>query len=365
MIHLIYPHRPRISAPDVIGHTLRTQLERDYPVQVHDFDRMYRIVPAPGDILIGHAHPVPLTVFRRSAQQSGWARRILLEPFNADWRQVGFIDDVIDHCDLFLAITGGYWFHHTSGPTARWKPKMVHVDLAVDREYFPRLRNKVSQKGQRRFIYIGNDHPGKNLSYLDAIAGAWRGGSIDWAGRGKPLSHVRSLGFVDFSSVSGRQLISEYDFLITVGRADANPTTVLEAMSWGLTPICTPTSGYVDEPSIINVPGDDVQGVCTLLDELQYMDEKIILEQRRQADERLASHYNWDRFVGQIRAAIESDASPSLQPRSPALPAVSGGSARAVTRIMARNAIYAIEERFPVLGLHGPILTRARNWMRR
>lgn len=364
MIHLIYPHRPRISAPDVIGHTLMTQLGRDHSVRAHDFDRMYRIDPEPGDILIGHAHPMPWTVFRRSARRLGWARRILLEPFNADWGQVGFIDDIIDDCDLFLAITGRYWFQHLSGATARWKPKMVHVDLGVDRSRFPRLRYDVARKGERKFLYVGNDHPGKNLPYLDVIAGTWRGGSIDWAGRGKPLTHVRSLGFVDFSSEAGQRLVSKYDFLITVGSADANPTTILEAMSWGLTPVCTPTSGYVDEPAIINIPGDDLAGACAVLDMLQQMDEGVILDLRRQAEDRLAVHYNWDRFVGQVRAAIASDASPVLAPHSSAS-GKTGGSAGAVARLLARNAIYGLEERFPSLGLHGRLLTVARNWMRR
>jgi glycosyltransferase involved in cell wall biosynthesis len=365
MIHLVYPHGAKISAPDVIGHTLRVQLGIKHRVEVHDFDRLYRIVPAPGDILIGHAHPVPRTVFRRSVQQPGWARRILLEPFNADWRQVGFIDNVIDHCDLFLAITGRYWFEHTSGPTARWKPKMVHLDLAVDRHHFPRVRNKVAPIGERRFLYIGNDHPGKNLPYLDSIAGAWANGSIDWAGRGRPLANVRSLGFVDFSSPVGRELISEYDFLITVGRADANPTTVLEAMSWGLTPVCTPTSGYMDEPAIINVPVDDVSAAVVALDRLQQMDEDALLERRRQADMRLCDHYNWDRFVDQVRFAIMSDASPTLTPRAPGAPAIIATPAGALARLVARNVIYGFEERFPTLGLHGAALTRLRNWIRR
>ena len=33
------------------------------------------------------------------------------------------------------------------------------------------------------------------------------------------------------------KIISEYDFLIHTSNFDANPSTVLEAMSWGLIPI--------------------------------------------------------------------------------------------------------------------------------
>ncbi len=363
MIHLIYPHRDRISAPDVIGRTLLDQLGHNHDICAHDFDRTYRIDPAPGDVLIGHAHPVSHTIFRRSVRQPGWARRILLEPFNADWRQVGFIDDVIDQCDLFLAITGRYWFQHTAGPTARWKPKMVHVDLAVDQAQFPLLRTAVEKRGHRRFLYIGNDHPGKNLPYLDAIAAAWQHGTIDWAGRGKPLRHVTSLGFVDFSTRAGRELVSTYDFLITVGRADANPTTVLEAMSWGLVPICTPTSGYVDEPAIINVPLDDVPRACAILDRLQNAEPAEIHALRHAARTRLDTHFRWDRLVEQVRSAIESDASPALAPRGNRNSA--SASHAALAKLLARNVLYGIERRFPAAGLHGDAIARLRGWFRR
>lgn len=363
MIHLVYPHRDRISAPDVIGRTLIDKLGLDHEIRAHDFDRTYRINPAPGDILIGHAHPVPHTVFRRSLCRPGWSRRILLEPFNADWRQVGFIDDVIDHCDLFLAITGRYWFEHTDGRTARWKPKMVHVDLAVDQTKFPLLRKEVAERGRRRFLYIGNDHPGKNLPYLDAIASAWRHGTIDWAGRGKPLQHVKSLGFVDFSTSAGRELISSYDFLITVGNADANPTTVLEAMSWGLVPICTPTSGYYDEPAIINVPHDDVAATCALLDQLQDADPARIVALRAAARERLDTHFRWDRLVDQVCDAIASNASPPLAPRTAKGPPPSAPTALA--KLVVRNLLYRLEQRFPGMGVHGGAVARLRGWFRR
>ncbi|WP_126172652.1 glycosyltransferase family 1 protein [Altericroceibacterium xinjiangense] len=366
MIHLIYPHRARDAAPDVIGHTLLTELGRDWPVTTHDFDRTYTIRPEPGDVLIGHAHAVSRTVFRRSLQEPGWSRRILLQPYNTDWQQVGFLDDVVDHCDLFLAITGRYWFEHPSAETRRWMPKMVHLDLAVNRARFPRLRETAAPKGARKFLYIGNDHPGKNLQYLDRIAGEWSGGTIDWAGRGKPLRNVRSLGFVDFSSEAGRRLIAQYDFMITVGRADANPTSVLEAMSWGLTPVCTPTSGYVGEPSIVNVPTDDVRGACKVLDDLQFAEEsEAIVARRRLADARLTEHYNWERFVGQVREAIRSDASPAIARRETPRTVSGGTDLGMAAKLLVRNILYRLEARFPQLGVNGPVVTQIRNFFRR
>lgn len=349
MIHLVYPHRDRISAPDVIGATLATALRAVDDVRTYEVDSFERIRPARGDILLGHAYQFAPTVFRRSVHQPGWARRILLQPYNGDWEQVGFLDGVIDHCDLFLTITGRYWFDRI--PTtyaARWFPKMVHVDLAVDRDNFPQVKRNFAPAGQRRILYIGNDHPGKNIPYLSSIARQWGGGTIDWAGRGAPAPHLRQLGFVDFASPAGRVLIADYDFLITAGSADANPTTVLEAMSWGLIPICTPTSGYEDEPGIVNIPPADVAATCAVLDKLQNADDAALTALRQAGEERLTTHFTWQRFVNQVIGAIRSDAAPLISPHQPGTPR--GGprsTARFAAKLVGKNAAYRIDRHLP------------------
>lgn len=349
MIHLVYPHRERISAPDVIGATLATALRSIDEVRTYEVDSFERIRPARGDILLGHAYQFAPTVFRRSVRQPGWARRILLQPYNGDWDQVGFLDNIVDHCDLFLTITGRYWFDRV--PTthaARWFPKMVHVDLAVDRGHFPRVKDTIAPAGHRRVLYIGNDHPGKNIPYLSAIARQWGGGVIDWAGRGAPAPHLRQLGFVDFASSAGRALIASYDFLITAGCADANPTTVLEAMSWGLIPICTPTSGYDGEPGIVNIPSADVASACTILDGLQNADAAVLTALRRAGEERLTTHFTWRRFVDQVVSAIRSEAAPSITPRLLKTPR--GGpqpNARFAAKLIGKNTAYRIDRHIP------------------
>ena len=72
-------------------------------------------------------------------------------------------------------------------------------------------------------------------------------------GGGRPIAGFQALGLQDFSAGDARRAVAQFDFMITVGRRDANPTTVLEAMAWGLVPICTPQSGYQDHPGITNI----------------------------------------------------------------------------------------------------------------
>jgi hypothetical protein len=316
-VHLVYPHLPRVSAPDSIGYQLGQRLEQHYSVKYYNFDEIRVIKPAPGDVLLGHPHPSPWTCFRRSLAQPGWRRRLSLAPYHhGDDVQVAFEDAIISGCDLHLAITGNFWFSSIeTSAFAHWRPKMIHVDMAVDRRDFPALNRQFNPPGQRRFVYIGHSGWTKNTDYLSTIARAMPETPIDWIGRPlRAVPNVQSLGLKDFSTAEGRQVIAQYDFMITVGRADANPTTVLEAMAWGLIPVCTPQSGYVDRPGIVNVPLDNVPGAVNILRRLQNAPDSDLRAMQMANWQALDTHFNWDRFAGQVIDAIESEARPPLGP---------------------------------------------------
>lgn len=312
-VHLVYPSGPAISCPDAIGRNLAARLRERYEVISYAWDAPGIARPGPDDVLVGHAHPVPWTTFRRSSRLRGWKRIIALAPFVADPAYVAFHEAVIRRCDLFLAITGEYWFRRAARSTlAHWCPKLVHVDLAVDRRDFPRVKDRFAPPGRRRFVYIGNTAPPKNVGYLAAIASRVPGTEFAWIGIGDPIPGVRALGFQDFRREEARRLVADFDFLLTVGRADANPTTILEAMSWGLVPVCTRESGYDGLPGIVNAPLDDVGGAAALIERLQDLPEHDLVRMRQTNDEALEKHFNWDRFAGQVIDAIESPASPAL-----------------------------------------------------
>jgi glycosyltransferase involved in cell wall biosynthesis len=316
-IHLVYPHGDRISCPDAIGRELGRRLARRYRVRLYDWDAATTIDPGPGDVLVGHPHPAPWTIFRRSARRAGWRRVIALSPYHhGDDVQVAFLDRIVCAADLYLAITGRYWFSSIGASTfAHWRPKMVHMDLAVDREHFPVLRREFNPPGRRRIVYVGHSGWTKNPEYLSAIAAALPAGAISWIGRGEaPIAGVTALGGHDFATPAGRAAVAAHDFLITVGRADANPTTVLEAMAWGLVPICTPQSGYVGYAGVANVPLDDAPGAAAVIEDLQRAPAERLQAMQAANWELLDTHFHWDRFARQVIEAIESDASPSCLP---------------------------------------------------
>jgi len=305
-VHLIYPHKKSIAAPNVIGFKLKNFLSEYYDVKVYDWEDYREIRPKLGDILIGHSHPLPFTVLRRSAKLNGWTRKILIHPFNSEWKHIGYIDDLIDDFDSFLTITGDYWFSNIDkSEFARWLPKMVHLNLAVDLFDYPRVKSEFNSPGSRKFLYIGNDHPGKNVDFLNAIAINLPDVKFAWAGKGRKRQGLDSLGYIDFSTQESRELLCEYDFMITVGSADANPTTILESIGFGLIPVATVTSGYFNMPGLINISGIDLASAVNTIHELQCMQD---IELRKISIEGLSNvknNFNWDIFFAAVKVEIE------------------------------------------------------------
>jgi hypothetical protein len=315
-IHFIYPHGPSPACPHAIGVKLAERLRSRYRVLHYALPYPHAIVPQPGDILLGHPDAAAWSVFRRSLGLPGWSRRIGMSPFTQADSQYSYLHRVIPRCDLFLTITGEFWFERIpSSDFAHCAPKMRHLDLAVDRADFPRLKHRFNPPGQRRFLYIGHAGAYKNLGYLDALARRMPGTRFGWIGdRKRPSWHPALAweGLRDFRRDDARELVASYDFLITVGRADPNPTTILEAMAWGLIPVCTRESGYHRESGVVNVPLDDDAGLDAVIARLQVMPEDELSRLQELNLARIGERFTWDRFATTVSDAIESDAAPAV-----------------------------------------------------
>jgi hypothetical protein len=316
-VHFVYPRDPdRHSSPFCIGNEVGDRLQRDYDVRFYGWRDQLRIEPRPGDILLGHPHWRRDSVFERSVTQPGFARRILMAPYADDLRQVAYYDRHMDRCDLFLAITGNYWFDRiAASPVRRWQPKMRHLDLAVDRAHFPFVKTSFNAPGQRRFVYIGHTAHNKNVGYLSRLQRECPDADISWIGRGrKKIPGVHVLGFMDFRTPEARARVAEFDFMITVGAMDANPTTILEAMGWGLIPVVTMQSGYENRAGIVNVPLNDAAGAQQVFRRLQAAGDEELRELQRQGQAEVDTRYRWDRFYAQVREAIAGTESPAIRP---------------------------------------------------
>ena len=318
-VHLVYPSGAGIGCPQAIGRHLAQHLAQRFDVQVHAWDEPQAIQAQPGDLLLGHPHPSPWTVFRLSLGQSAWSKVVMLCPYNADERQVDWLDPVVEKVDRYLAITGPYWAKRLPrSPQARWAPKFQALDLAVDRQDYPRLKKGFARPGQRRFLYIGHAGWPKNTALLSRLALARRDWDFAWIGGSdaSAIPGVKALGRLDLSLPASKQLVRGFDFLITLGTADANPSTILEAMAWGLVPVCSPQSGYEGLEGIPNVPIDDFEAALAALDGLQAAPESVLKGWVRQNDRRLKEQFHWERFCAQVEKALLTLAGPALAPHT-------------------------------------------------
>jgi len=314
-VHLVYPAGNRISTPDAIGRNLKLSLEKFYEVKTYNYDQLKTIHPGNADVLIGHWHPNPFTVFRMSAHKKGWKRVLALAPFCPDptgWHNA-FGNKIIEKCDRYLAITGNAWMKCLKdSPFQHWEPKIVHVDLAVDRADFPIIKKNFNPAGKRRFLYIGHTAWYKNTSFLENLVEKVPGTFFSWMGGPQRLKNINRLGKLDFSKVDAHNVIKEFDFLITVGSSDANPTTILEAMAWGLIPVCSVQSGYEGFSGIRNISIDNMEKAVETINNLQSVPEEQLKKWQQVNLAELENHFNWDRFCGQVLDEIQSKDSRNL-----------------------------------------------------
>tara|TARA_Y100001970_G_C14234801_1_gene861125 strand:+ start:1604 stop:2716 length:1113 start_codon:yes stop_codon:yes gene_type:complete len=314
-VHLVYPFGEKISTPDAIGKNLKNFLEKKYNVKTYNYDAFEIINPGDADVLLGHWHPNPFTVFRLSAKKKGWKRILALAPFCPDpkgWHNA-FGDSIIENCDLFLAITGSYWIKQINNSLFKhWGPKILHLDLAVDRKNFPVIKNNFHPIKKRRFLYIGNTSWCKNISFLEELAKKLPEVNFSWIGGDQTLEKINGLGKLDFSKKESKDLIKEFDFLIHVASADGNPTTILEAMAWGLIPVCSVQSGYEETFGIRNISNKNIDEAVETIKNLQLIPEGTLNKWKNENLKRLDNHFNWNRFCSQVINEIEKDSSPKL-----------------------------------------------------
>lgn len=313
-VHLVYPHGTRISTPDSIGRNLANYLSKKYVVKFYDWMSWEKIIPSVGDILIGHANPNPYTVFRRSMKDVRWLKVILLQPFSTYRPHVAYLEHIFPYIDGFAAITGGYWVNEQKKGIYKSLEKYFYpIDLAVDLSDFPKVKNNFNERGKRRFLYIGNSDPCKNLSLFKSIAE--KVGSENFGTVGAQVEGISYHGVMDFSDVNARGVISQYDFLLVTSFADANPTVVLEAMAWGLLPICTETCGYTSEDGVYIIRAEEYGQIIKDIIKFVDVNESFLLEWQRKNYELLKAKFSWVRFCEDVMAVINMPKQPTLKGR--------------------------------------------------
>lgn len=291
-----------LRAPHSITFFLGQSLETRYKVKLYDLREHLTICPAQGDILLGHLWTDRNTVIWNSIDDSRFSKKILIQPYNNDELQLGWVREGLKFCDGLIAIGGDYWVDNfTESPLKDFSEKIFHLNMAVDASSYPIVKKEFNPPNKRRFLYIGRqskfrDEKGiKLLEELAKLIPNFQGGYIcvgaeikGWKKISEPIALTP-----DFM----KMIANHYDVFINMSRADAQVTTILEAMSWGFPVACTNESGYSRERNIFYLSLKDMNHNVDLVHKIQNLSDdeikSISVENRLVVDNK----YSWDVFV--------------------------------------------------------------------
>lgn len=319
MIHLVYPYGTRKAAPWSIGnHVASALLDAGHKVTQYDWEERRRIRAGVWDTLIGHPHPEPGFVFTDNLYQA-FAQKITLSPWNGTLEYTDRIDQVIDACDHNFVICGPNWERSLPG---WWKEKTTRLDMAIDTEDYPKIFRGFNPCGKRRVLYIGCTLPSKGSDYLAAIAEAMPDVDFSHVGHGL-VPGTWPYGYVDLETKHGRNIILQHDAVISCGRNDANPTTMLEAAAWGLIPVCTKESGWEEARQPVDtggidteftstpkgafvqhIPLDNVSVAVEVLNSILQAPNEYLERIQQENLETIKNQYRWDKFTKPILECI-------------------------------------------------------------
>lgn len=313
-----------LKAPLSITYQIAKRLAENYHVKLYHLKERIVIEPEEGDILLGHLWPDPKTVMYRSLDNSKFSMKCLVGPYNHDVRQwsssinvenfgpppgvppqVLWVYKAIMKCDKCFAICGRYWIDtFEKSPFAALQDKIVHLNMAIDTDQYPMVKIRFNQPGKRKFFYIGRYAHEKGTDLLERLAEnvpGFEGGYIC------PGRHIK--GWKKISEPTKltpdfmKKIAEEYDIFINMSRADAQATTVLEAMSWGFPVACTRESGYTDE-NFFYLDLHDENTNIEIFRRIQQMTntelERMALDNRKVVEDT----YCWSKFVSKIEKTI-------------------------------------------------------------
>lgn len=291
-----------LRAPYSITFHLCKFLENKYNIRLYDLTERITIVPECGDILLGHMWPDHKSIMWNSIRDSRFKKKYLIAPYNNDELQVGFLRESLDEIDQFFAICGDYWGSNMEqSPLKRYKDKLRFINMAVDVVDYPYVKTVFNPPEKRRFLYIGragrrNDEKGiKLLEELSRVVPNFQGGYI--CGGGEIKGWERISPPTKLTPHFMTKLAEKYDIFINMSRADAQATTILEAMSWGFPVACTKQSGYSEEPTLFYLTLGDIEQNVRKIREIQTLPESELFRMAVKNREIVENKYNWTRFV--------------------------------------------------------------------
>jgi hypothetical protein len=297
-----------LRAPLSITYQMARHFSANYRVRLYDLTERIEIEPRKGDLLLGHIWSDPRSAVWRALDKEEFAGKYLIGPYNHDPRQVLWFREAVERCDKYFAICGKFWIDtFDRSPFRDLAHKVVHLNMALDARDYPPIKKSFNPPGRRRFFYIGRygrygDEKGVGLleRLAEKIPG-FAGGYICEGGEIKGWEKI-SMPTKLTPEFMG-QVADSYDCFINMSRADAQATTVLEAMSWGFPVACTRESGYSDA-NIFRLDLENERHNIETIHKIQSLSGEELTEISVSNRKAVETTYGWDAFLATLEKNI-------------------------------------------------------------
>lgn len=299
-----FPSDPRIQAPYSITKNVYEYLSSKTEVVYYPWDKIGTIETNENDIILGHPHYDDQTIIQRLFRSAKTCRaRCLIHPLHTNRVNDNIpFTPLASVADKIFSITGKYWYDTLESTCfASWKPKIIRLDMAINMEHYPFIKKSFNPPNERSLVYIGSAMPQKNLSFMREIMLALPNTKLIWYGghRDEPLSklpNVETHGWAVLTKEVAENICSRGDIFINTSISDANPTTLLEATSWGLVAACTKESGYYGGEMFYELELGDLRKSIDIIKYLLNVDETVLLERSAYNRKIVAQEHTWEKF---------------------------------------------------------------------
>lgn len=310
----LIPWRKPVRAPHSISYNLLHELKKFGKVKFYSLyedttcelgeDDILIGVPAQDQNAIPWERPDYNTVFVKTLRKYPAHKNLyMLIPYSNEPQYLRWTNELIETHgkNLNLALIGGkIWFDNWS--QSPWKDyaikSKVRVDMAISPNDYPLVKKTFNPKGRRGFLYIGSASWYKNVAQLEKIAVLMPQIEFGHVGSGTITGWKKIADFADLNEEFMSKMSGQYDFFVNVSR-DAQVTTVLEQMCFGLVVACTPESGYLC-PSLISLSTDDTERNVEILKQLQDRNEEELFDIQRKNREYVVQHHSWKQFTDTV-----------------------------------------------------------------
>ena len=199
-----------------------------------------------------------------------------------------------------IAITGLVWMKDfAAGPTSKLTKHFLRLDMGIEVKDYPRVKTVFNPAGKRKFLYIGHTADYKNTRIIERIAATlphFEGGHIGFGS----IAGWKQLGSqLDLTPETMREIGEEYDIFVSVSTGDAQATTILEQICFGLAVASTPETGYTFE-SLYRLDSRDLDHNVKVLSEMRIASEGELLKHCEDNLRYAAEFHNWKDFADRV-----------------------------------------------------------------